>query len=226
MGIWSAVKYALNSTLGTSSFQPLDYWIKNNNTASSTGTLSQKLSYLINQRQASLTGSGVTVYSRTGNVFGYSNGSLYTAAKFVAPVDGLYKATITIPASVTKIMYVHKIVDVISTHGLYSTSSSDKVGYVNISQDMSYTNSTVGSQSVRHVVTTTEYYWSDYIEDGGGVYKDLVPIIGSAKGDSSSDVTASFMFRCKAGEQVQLVLSSNASSGGYISSISVTYQSR
>ena len=48
MGIWSAVKSALNSTLGTSSFQPLDYWIKNNNTASSTGTLSQKLSYLIN----------------------------------------------------------------------------------------------------------------------------------------------------------------------------------
>lgn len=33
MGIWAEIKYALNSTLGTSNFSPVDEIIKNGNTA-------------------------------------------------------------------------------------------------------------------------------------------------------------------------------------------------
>lgn len=66
-----------------------------NNTASATGILSQKMSYLITQRRASLTGVGETVFtydlpSQSSNP---AANSPYVIAKFIAPVAGRYKVT-------------------------------------------------------------------------------------------------------------------------------------
>lgn len=66
-----------------------------NNNASSTGILSQKLSYLISQRQASLTGTGTTVYSGSITAAAYSDRYI-CIAKFVAPVSGIYLSLIHI----------------------------------------------------------------------------------------------------------------------------------
>lgn len=65
-----------------------------NNSASSTGVLSQKLSYLISQRQASQTGTGTTIFTTSITSPTYSDRYI-CIAKFVAPVSGIYKVTVT-----------------------------------------------------------------------------------------------------------------------------------
>ena len=56
MGIWAAIKYALNSTLGTTSFSPIDEIIKDGNTA-----LANRVSTTDSHVQ-SLRGGGTKVY--------------------------------------------------------------------------------------------------------------------------------------------------------------------
>lgn len=101
MSIWKEVKIALNSTLGTSSFLPLNKMIENAKT-----TLSNKIdknqSNIISNFEkgnVSTTGSGLVLKSNTIKESKIGNYD-YMIEKFIPPVSGLYKVDITINYSV------------------------------------------------------------------------------------------------------------------------------
>lgn len=92
MGIWSGIKYAVNSTLGTSEFKPLDYWVKTDNTSNKNGILSQKLSYITNymERVNTELENIVEVFDYPKGVTMNNGSYIWVLAKFIAPFTGLY----------------------------------------------------------------------------------------------------------------------------------------
>lgn len=198
-----------------------------NNTASSTGILSQKLSYLISQRQASLTGTGTTVYSGSITAATYSDRYI-CIAKFVAPVSGVYKVTVTANAqSYSAPIDVRKIISVTASYCYNATSTSySYVGARTIDQNVSYDVSSVNSVSYVNKTDSATTYWSGYIADRGGTLFNLMPSIGTVYTSTSEAVTKTFSMYCTAGEQVQLVEYYSGSKSYYIHSVNVTYQGR
>ena len=198
-----------------------------NNTASSTGVLSQKLSYLISQREASLTGTGVTVY--TGSITTYTYSDRYICiAKFVAPVTGVYKVTLTANAQSYSVpIDVRKIVSAVASYCYNATNTSySYVGARAIDQNLSYDSSSVNSVSYVSKTDTSTVNWSAYIVDRGSDLFSLMPSIGVIRTSTSEAVTKTFSMYCTAGEQVQLVEYYSGSKTCYIHSVSVTYQGR
>lgn len=139
-----------------------------NNSASSTGILSQKLSYLISQRQASQTGTGTTVY--TGSITTPTYSDRYICiAKFVAPVSGVYKVTVTANAqSYSANIEVRKIITATASYCYNATSNNySYVGGRTIDQNASYDASSVNSASYVSKTDSSSVSWGDYISDRG-----------------------------------------------------------
>lgn len=90
MGVWAGIKYALNSTVGTEGFAPLDKLIDD------------KVNTVLNQRQASLTGVGTTVYSSNNVISLGRNGYHCVVAKFTAPIHGIYTVDCTLRENGTR----------------------------------------------------------------------------------------------------------------------------
>lgn len=203
-----------------------DYTVTNN-TASSTGILSQKLSYLISQREASLTGTGITVYSGSITAATYSDRYI-CIAKFVSPVNGIYKVTVTANAqSYSAKIDVRKITTAAASYCYNATNTSySYVGAKVVDQNLSYDASSVNSVSYVSKTDTSTVNWSTYIADKGSVLFNLMPSIGVIETSTSEAVTKTFSMYCIAGEQVQLVEYYSGSKTYYIHSVSVTYQGR
>lgn len=218
MGIWAAVKYALNSTLGTTGFKSLDKLIED------------RVNEIKNQRLASLTGTGTTVYSGSITAGTYSDRYI-CIAKFVAPVSGVYKVTVTADKQSYSVpIDVRKIVSAVASYCYNATNTSySYVGARAIDQNLSYDSSSVNSVSYVSETDTSTVNWSEYIADKGGTLFNLMPSIGTVYTSKSEAVTKTFSMYCTAGEQVQLVeycSGSTSSKPCYIHSAKVTYQGR
>ena len=198
-----------------------------NNSASSTGVLSQKLSYLISQRQASQTGTGTTVYSGSITSATYSDRYI-CIAKFVAPVSGVYKVTVTSNAqSYSSNIEVRKIITATASYCYNATSNNySYVGGRTIDQNASYDASSVNSASYVSKTDSSSVSWGDYISDRGSTLFYLMPCIGTIQTSTSATVSKTFSMYCTAGEQVQLVEYYYGSKSYYIHSVTVTYQGR
>lgn len=197
------------------------------NSASSTGVLSQKLSYLISQRQASQTGTGITVFTTSITTPTYSDRYI-CIAKFVAPVSGVYKVTVTANAqSYSANIEVRKIITVTASYCYNATSNNySYVGGRTIDQNASYDVSSVNSASYVSKTDSSSVSWGDYISDRGSTLFYLMPCIGTIQTSTSATVSKTFSMYCTAGEQVQLVEYYSGSKSYYIHSVTVTYQGR
>lgn len=176
-----------------------------NNTANSTGTLSQKASYLIAQRKASLTGIGTVVfsYSTAFNIY-----LSYTClAKFIAPISGLYAVTFNTTANASgsttsRPLALYKTVDSIDT-------TATRLSVANV-----YNSSTVAATTYNY---STAAQQSNYLE----------PLFSITSANNVAVSKNCCMF-CKAGEPVVLVVcasSSDTSAQSFpFSSIAITYQ--
>lgn len=198
-----------------------------NNTASSTGILSQKLSYLIFQREASLAGTGTTVYSGSITTPTYSDRYI-CIAKFVAPVSGVYKVTVTANAqSYSANIEVRKIITATVSYCYNATNTSySYVGARTVDQNAFYDASSVNSVSYASKNDSSSVYWGDYISDRGSTLFYLMPCIGTIQTSTSATVSKTFSMYCTAGEQVQLVEYCSGSRSYYIHSVTVKYQGR
>ena len=198
-----------------------------NNSASSTGILSQKLSYLISQRQASQTGTGVTVFNGSITTPTYSDRYI-CIAKFVAPVSGVYKVTVTSNAqSYSTNIEVRKIITATASYCYNATSTSTSyVGARTVDQNASYDASSVNSVSYASKNDSSSVSWGEYISDRGSTLFYLMPCIGTIQTSTSATVSKTFSMYCTAGEQVQLVEYYSGSKSYYIHSVTVTYQGR
>ena len=198
-----------------------------NNSASSTGVLSQKLSYLISQRQASQTGTGTTIFTTSITSPTYSDRYI-CIAKFVAPVSGIYKVTVTANAQgYSSNIDVKKIITATASYCYNATNTNySYVGGRTIDQNASYDASSVNSVSYVSKTDSSSLAWSDYISDRGSTLFSLMPSIGSIQTSTSAAVSKTFSMYCTAGEQVQLVEYCSGSRSYYIHSVNVTYQGR
>ena len=172
-----------------------------NNSASSTGVLSQKLSYLISQRQASQTGTGTTVYSGSITSATYSDRYI-CIAKFVAPVSGVYKVTVTSNAqSYSSNIEVRKIITATASYCDNATNNNySYVGVRTIDQNASYDASSVNSASYVSKTDTSSVSWGDYISDRGSTIFYLMPCIGTIQTSTSATISKTFSMYCTAGE--------------------------
>ena len=198
-----------------------------NNSASSTGVLSQKLSYLISQRQASQTGTETTIFTTSITSPTYSDRYI-CIAKFIAPVSGIYKVTVTANAqSYSAQIDVRKIITATASYCYNATSNNySYVGGRTIDQNASYDASSVNSASYVSKTDTSSVSWGDYIADRGSTLFYLMPCIGTIQTSTSATVSKTFSMYCTAGEQVQLVEYYSGSKSYYIHSVNVTYQGR
>ena len=198
-----------------------------NNSASSTGVLSQKLSYLISQRQASQTGTGTTIFTTSITSPTYSDRYI-CIAKFVAPVSGIYKVTVTANAQgYSSNIDVKKIITATASYCYNATNTNySYVGGRTIDQTASYDASSVNSVSYVSKTDSSSLAWSDYISDRGSTLFSLMPSIGTIQTSTSAAVSKTFSMYCTAGEQVQLVEYCSGSRSYYIHSVNVTYQGR
>ena len=197
------------------------------NSASSTGVLSQKLSYLISQRQASQTGTGTTIFTTSITSPTYSDRYI-CIAKFVAPVSGIYKVTVTANAQgYSSNIDVKKIITATASYCYNATNTNySYVGGRTIDQNASYDASSVNSVSYVSKTDSSSLAWSDYISDRGSTLFSLMPSIGTIQTSTSAAVSKTFSMYCTAGEQVQLVEYCSGSRSYYIHSVNVTYQGR
>lgn len=177
-----------------------------NNSASSTGVLSQKLSYLISQRQASQTGTGTTIFTTSITSPTYSDRYI-CIAKFVAPVSGIYKVTVTANAQgYSSNIDVKKIITATASYCYNATNTNySYVGGRTIDQNASYDASSVNSVSYVSKTDSSSLAWSDYISDRGSTLFSLMPSIGTIQTSTSAAVSKTFSMYCTAVEQVQLV---------------------
>ncbi len=176
-----------------------------NNTASSTGVISQKLSYIISQRAASLTGTGTVVFSYNTAFSIYLS---YTClAKFIAPISGLYVVTFNTIANASgsatsRPLALYKTVDSIDT-------TATRLSVANV-----YNSSTIATTTYNY---STAVQLSNYLE----------PLFSITSANNVAVSKTCYMF-CKAGEPVVLVVcasSSDTSAQSFrFSSITVTYQ--
>ena len=198
-----------------------------NNSASSTGVLSQKLSYLISQRQASQTGTGTTIFTTSITAPTYSDRYI-CIAKFVAPVSGIYKVTVTANAQgYSSNIDVKKIITATASYCYNATNTNySYVGGRTIDQNASYDASSVNSVSYVSKTDSSSLAWSDYIADRGSTLFSLMPSLGTIQTSTSAAVSKTFSMYCMAGEQVQLVEYCSGSRSYYIHSVNVTYQGR
>lgn len=198
-----------------------------NNSASSTGVLSQKLSYLISQRQASQTGTGTTIFTTSITAPTYSDRYI-CIAKFVAPVSGIYKVTVTANAQgYSSNIDVKKIITATASYCYNATNTNySYAGGRTIDQNASYDASSVNSVSYVSKTDSSSLAWSDYISDRGSTLFSLMPSIGTIQTSTSAAVSKTFSMYCTAGEQVQLVEYCSGSRSYYIHSVNVTYQGR
>ena len=132
-----------------------------NNSASSTGVLSQKLSYLISQRQASQTGTGTTIFTTSITSPTYSDRYI-CIAKFVAPVSGIYKVTVTANAQgYSSNIDVKKIITATASYCYNATNTNySYVGGRTIDQNASYDASSVNSVSYVSKTDSSSLAWS------------------------------------------------------------------
>ena len=124
--------------------------------------------YLISQRQASQTGTGITVYSGSITSATYSDRYI-CIAKFVAPVSGVYKVTVTSNAqSYSSNIEVRKIITATASYCYNATSNNySYVGGRTIDQNASYDASSVNSASYVSKTDSSSVSWGDYISDRG-----------------------------------------------------------
>lgn len=214
MGLWSGIKYALNSTLGTGGFKPLDTlltdWLSTNvgtrvTTSSLTGTLMQRINYIASQRAASLTGTGVTIYSGSTTSTTITRTYFKVIAKFIAPLDGIYRVTYPGANSggKTSVGKLSREVCQWSPNSLFLVTGNEYYAYNLYSVNSNYTTGTYDPSLPRAELITLEY---------------------SQKSGS---------FYCKAGEPVVLAIVNLAESNYTTPSITttagtvtVTYQSK
>ena len=198
-----------------------------NNSASSTGMLSQKLSYLISQRQASQTGTGTTIFTPSITAPTYSDRYI-CIAKFIAPVSGIYKVTVTANAQgYSSNIDVKKIITATASYCYNATNTNySYAGGRTIDQNASYDASSVNSVSYVSKTDSSSLAWSDYISDRGSTLFSLMPSIGTIQTNTSAAVSKTFSMHCTAGEQVQLVEYCSGSRSYYIHSVNITYQGR
>ncbi len=198
-----------------------------NNSASSTGVLSQKLSYLISQRQASQTGTGTTIFTTSITAPTYSDRYI-CIAKFIAPVSGIYKVTVTANAQgYSSNIDVKKIITATASYCYNATNTNySYAGGRTIDQNASYDASSVNSVSYVSKTDSSSLAWSDYISDRGSTLFSLMPSIGTIQTSTSAAVSKTFSMYCTAGEQVQLVEYCSGSRSYYIHSVNITYQGR
>ena len=172
-----------------------------NNSASSTGVLSQKLSYLISQRQASQTGTGTTIFTTSITSPTYSDRYI-CIAKFVAPVSGIYKVTVTANAQgYSSNIDVKKIITATASYCYNATNTNySYVGGRTIDQNASYDASSVNSVSYVSKTDSSSLAWSDYISDRGSTLFSLMPSIGTIQTSTSAAVSKTFSMYCTAPE--------------------------
>ncbi|HCT64218.1 MAG TPA: hypothetical protein DIC60_02935 [Lachnospiraceae bacterium] len=176
-----------------------------NNTANSTGILSQKASYLISQRKVSLTGTGTTIfsYSTAFNIYL----SYKCIAKFIAPISGLYVVTLNTTANASGSSTSRPL-------ALYKTVGSIDTTATRLSVASVYDLSTVAATTYNY---STSAQLSNYLE----------PLFFITSTNNVAVSKTCYMF-CKAGEPVVLVVcasSSDTSSQSFpFSNITITYQ--
>lgn len=213
MGIWAAVKYALNSTLGTTGFKSLDKLIED------------RVNEIKNQRQASLTGSGVTLFSKDAQSrVSWELSYPIVLAKFIAPIDGIYALTLdaSFYYSIWKSGDVSPSLSYDGTN--YQHNGRYDPYYV-------YDKSSVGTvmtamERVTYGTTNSKGYTLTYTLDQS---KDYALFTGAQLIAKDVSKNSPKYFRCKAGEPVVLIgvsLGSTGSTTISIPSVTVTYQPR
>lgn len=193
-----------------------------NNTANATGILSQKLSYIITQRQASLTGSGTVVYS--GNITTAATGyKCVCIAKFIAPVDGIYNVALTANAQThSSPIRVYKVVD-----AFHSYMDGSTLKTIEISQSGAYQNSSVNTES--HCGSFNGANSVTWDNSNKIKMVTTMPCLGVLVTNNKNVSAKTLSMYCHAGEPVQLIecaLDAGVNPSLYIHSISVTYQGR
>jgi len=196
-----------------------------NNTASSTGLLSQKLSYLISQRTASLTGVGATVFSAVPFPASFSwtdNTKPAILAKFIAPVSGMYTFTFNLSSQRHIVKFGRgKNVNFASSGNSYANDIDPFYAYNNVS---------VGAVAISApIVIRTAASFSASLSTAfqNSLYDDLKYALGA--GYSILGIYpsggASCNFYCEAGEPVILAaVGTGGTSPFAVTSAVVTYQ--
>lgn len=198
MGLWAGIKYALNSTLGTSNFKSLDKIIEEK-VKEYTAPLA---------KDVSLTGVGKTIYSGSYSYTGrMSYSQLRVVAKFIAPVSGLYKINGT---NYGRIYLAKSTINNIVTKAdnSYSTSGFKDLYYV-------YKNVTVNGSINMSTEGETDLQKSAYLSAVNNHFN--IPIF-------IGDFSDKPMFYCFAGEPVVIFhWYNNDSNTTYNANITITY---
>lgn len=196
----------------------LTYWTSTR--AGYIDTIKTNTDYLKTQRQASLTGVGATIYSHNTNCYFLQN-SAVCFAKFIAPIDGIYKVTITAPAYNNGSIIFYKVIDACIGYGYMNTSDKIYAYPRSVSQVYSYNNATIGSSSLASPAVPLMSDIADY----GGYMLNMLPIISELGTNTSTTSSVNFELYCRAGEPVQIVgRASDNTSNLLANSITVTYQ--
>ena len=259
MGRWTSARAGYIDTINSNAASAktaaanAQNYTATNNTASKTGILSQKGSYIISLLEnaayglnalktavsssnagirPSLTGTGTTVYNNTARIAGYID-SYRCIAKFIAPVSGVYNVTITANAQTNSgTVYVKKIISIAEVYA-YSDNGSTTTQGIAIDQTKSYNISTVGSDSSACVDGETVSWGKDintrddgYSGSGSKLFA-LMPYIDYFSTSTTSPITSTSTIYCKEGEPVQLVMTGYSNNKPvYIDKVAVTYQAR
>ena len=173
-----------------------------------------EVKYLQKTREASLNGIGATVYEKlSADVI---NNSYVTIAKFIAPIDGIYKfkAEIKNLSGLTVGVTIGKPQD----FSIAVDASKDSITYVS---SLAYSGSTVGKAYYLTQISSTGSFSS------AGTKAQLTrnsTIIFNEFMSPETTKNANVNFYCKAGEQVILWGGTGNSTQVQFSDVQITYQ--
>lgn len=167
----------------------------------------------------SLTGEGTTVYS--GSTTSIGNTSYFTCiAKFIAPVTGVYKITLSNNGSCPGNFY--QVIDAILS-GVIQSGSYEYLGGIFINSDQSYEASSINS-NCNAIINNMNISWNNYNEVGRFKLSTAPYQLMKYLGQVSASQTATFTFHCTAGDFVQIIGSTLVSKYGSLSSVKITCQ--
>lgn len=130
MGFWTGIKYALNSTLGTSNFKSLDKIIEEK-----LSTITNKLNTLSSdtEKVRTATGTTATLASTSREYGGSSTGTILYME--IAPITGMYTLQFSVGQDATT---VYKVKDDLKNKYYNAYSAGSGIPRDNIDTDFEY----------------------------------------------------------------------------------------